>query len=614
MTEANNVAASIQSQQPGHVADIEAGLTALWRQTVGEGVAVLRATTLNLLIVTDAPDSALDVLKIVAESHPCRAIVIAPDDSAAETPIRATPSLLLHPVFGREMRSQVMCELILLQAGESALDRLYSAVQSLTLADQPVFVWYRLPTLNLTDPLFKVLGEGFDMLIVDSATFADGDTGLRTLSRLPNTPHFHASVCDLNWHRLQMWRSVLSQQFDPVDNRQAIINAVSVEIEHRQARGGSVLLMGWLIDRLGWHIVANIDPNIWTVRSGSSTVRLTFRESVDDALAPGIYGVTIKTPSSSYQVNYHEAEGCFRLNSNGNQAIAPASRLDVAPLINMALDSNGRNPLYDAALTQAIELGITFDQVRQRAGMIFVEDAEALSRMAARELNLIARNAVRDKDRFTIALSGGSTPRALYELMATEPFRSDLPWDHIHFFWGDERDVPFNHPDSNQRMATEALLSLVPIPSENIHRIQAGNLSAADAATRYAADIRSFFGLKNQELPQFDLILLGLGNDGHTASLFPHTAGLKAEGSALFIANTVPQLNATRLTLTADVINNALHVIFLVAGAKKADILYDVMRGPYKPDDHPAQRIHPAAGSLTIIADQAAAARLRPEN
>jgi 6-phosphogluconolactonase len=614
MTEMSNSTATVQTQQPGHVADIENGLTALWRQTVGEGVAVLRATTLNLLIVTDTPNEALDVLKVVAESHPCRAIVIAPDDSAADGPIRATPSLLLHPVFGREMRSQVMCELITLQAGTRAMDRLYSAVQSLTLADQPVFVWHRLPTLTLTDPLFKVLGEGFDTLIVDSSTLTDGGNGLRVLSRLPTMAHFHASISDLNWQRLQGWRSILSQQFEPVDDRQSLLSAVSIEIEHRQAAAGAVLLLGWLIDRLGWRVTASVEPNVWTVRSANGTVRVMLRDAADETLSPGIHSVTIKATSKTYQVMYNEAEGCFRLDSNGHQAIVAASPLDVAPLLNLALDSIGRNPLYEAALTQAVELGITFDQVRQRAGMIFVEDTDSLSRMAAREVNLIARNAIRDNGRFTVALSGGSTPRALYELLATEPFRSELPWAQTHIFWGDERDVPPDHPDSNQRMASEALLSLVPIPPDNIHHIQVGSLSAVDAAARYAAEIRSFFNLSETELPQFDLVLLGLGDDGHTASLFPHTAALKAVGTALFIANTVPQLNTTRLTLTADVINNALHVVFLVSGAKKADILNDVMRGPYVPDDHPAQRIHPAAGSLTIIADHAAAARLRQDN
>jgi len=613
MSETNNTTATVQTQQTGHVADIEAGLTALWRQTVGEGVAVLRATTLNLLIITDTPDTALDVLKVVAETHPCRAIVITPDNSADESPIRATPSLLLHPVFGREIRSQVMCELIMLQAGKGALDRLYSAVQSLTLADQPVFVWHCLPTLTLSDPLFKTLGEGFDTLIVDSSIFTDGESGLRTLSRLPTTSHFHASISDLNWQRMQGWRGVLSQQFDPVDDRNAIVAAFSVDIEHRQAHVGAILLMGWLIDRLGWRVTTSLDPNIWTARSAYGMVRLTLHDSTDETLTTGIHSVTIQSQSKRYQVVYNEAEGCFRLDSNGHLAIMAATPLDVAPLLNLALDSIGRNALYESALVQANELGVTFDQVRQRAGMVFVEDTDALSRMAARELSLIARNAIRDNGRFTLVLSGGTTPRALFELLATEPFRSDMPWAQTHIFWGDERNVPPDHPDSNQRMATEALLSLVSIPPGNIHHISVGSLSAADAAARYAAEIHSFFNLSGDELPQFDLILLGLGDDGHTASLFPHTAALTADATALFIANEVPQLNTIRLTLTAGVINKAMHVIFLVAGAKKADILYDVMRGPYLPDEYPAQRIHPSKGTLTIIADQAAAARLRAE-
>ena len=612
MTETNTSSATVQTRPAGSVADIESGLTALWRQTVGEGVPVLRATTLNLLIVTNAPGDALDVLKVVAETHPCRAIVITTDDSAADAPIRATPSLLLHPVFGREMRSQVMCELITLEAGQDALDRLYSAVQSLTLADQPVFIWDRLPAISISDTLFHVLGEGFDTLIVDSAALTDGDSGLQILARLPSLAHFHAAVSDLNWQRLHGWREALSKQFDPPEDRDALTTTLSIEITHRDSHAGATLLLGWLVDRLTLRITASVDPNIWTARSPRGMVQLVIHTATDEVLPVGVQSLSIKTQQRLYQAVYSEAEGCIRLDSNNNQAVIATTPLSTAALLNVALDSVGNDVLYEKALSQATELSASFDQVRQRAGMVFVDDAAALSRMAAREFTLIARNAIRDEGRFTVALSGGSTPRALFELLANDPYRSDLPWAQIHVFWGDERNVPPDHAESNQRMAAETLLSKVPIPPSNIHSIAVGSMSAADAAARYAAEIRAFFQLDDFALPQFDLVLLGLGDDGHTASLFPHTAALKAEGTALFIANEVPQLNTTRLTLTAGVINNAAHVMFLVAGAGKADILYNVMRGPYLPDDHPAQRIHPAAGSLTVIADQAAAARLHP--
>jgi 6-phosphogluconolactonase len=159
-------------------------------------------------------------------------------------------------------------------------------------------------------------------------------------------------------------------------------------------------------------------------------------------------------------------------------------------------------------------------------------------------------------------------------------------------------------------MARETLLSKVPLPPANIHGIRTGELSAEEAAARYADEIRGFFHLQGDELPEFDLVLLGLGDDGHTASLFPNSPALHAEDKLIFIANPVEKLNTTRLTLTVGTINAAHHVVFLVTGTAKADILATVFEGQLRPDDYPSQRIHPESGSLVVMADRAAAAKL----
>lgn len=233
---------------------------------------------------------------------------------------------------------------------------------------------------------------------------------------------------------------------------------------------------------------------------------------------------------------------------------------------------------------------------------------EELSRAAAEEFARLAAEAVRIRGRFAVALSGGSTPRVLHHLLSDEraAFRGRIPWSDVHIFWGDERHVPPEHPDSNYGMARETLLTRVPVPPENVHRIPAENPDAAKAADEYAQTLRTFFGLAAGELPRFDLILLGLGPDGHTASLFPGTDAVR-ERVKLVAAPWVERLDARRITLTPPVLNNAACVIFLVSGEEKARALRAVLEGPYQPDRLPAQAVRPVDGQRLWLVDRAAA-------
>jgi len=239
-------------------------------------------------------------------------------------------------------------------------------------------------------------------------------------------------------------------------------------------------------------------------------------------------------------------------------------------------------------------------------------DDEDLCRVAAEEFVRLAGEGVRARGRFAVALSGGSTPKTLYRLLAGERggFRERVPWSHIHVFWGDERHVPPDHPESNFRMAYEAMLSRVPIPPSNVHRIPAENPDAGRVAEEYARTLREFFGLAGGQLPRFDLILLGLAPDGHTASLFPGTDEVH-EQTRLVAAPWVEKLDAHRITLTPPVLNNAAHVIVLVSGEKKAEMLRAVLEGEYQPDRFPAQVVRPVDGRLVWMVDQAAARLLR---
>src|SRR5579862_1193837 len=215
---------------------------------------------------------------------------------------------------------------------------------------------------------------------------------------------------------------------------------------------------------------------------------------------------------------------------------------------------------------------------------------------AAEEVVKATNEAVAARGRFTIALSGGSTPKSLYNLLATNA-RTTLPWDRMYFFWGDERHVGPTDPDSNYRMADEAMLSKIPVAPGNIFRIEAENPDAAAAAEAYEKTLRKFFQLDSSGVPQFDLILLGMGPDGHTASLFPGTDGLK-EKSRLVIANWVEKLKTHRLSFTLPVLNAARCVAFLVSGTDKAPALKAVLEGNEPGEQYPAKLVQPKDGKL----------------
>lgn len=236
---------------------------------------------------------------------------------------------------------------------------------------------------------------------------------------------------------------------------------------------------------------------------------------------------------------------------------------------------------------------------------VFESTAE-LMEAAAREVLKAALEAVSERGRFTWALSGGSTPRGLYELLASDPFRGRMPWPSIHFFWGDERHVPPDHPESNFRMAREAMLDAAPVPAANVHRIHAEEPDAERAAAAYEDEIRSFFALAPGEWPRFDLDLLGLGKDGHTASLFPGGSAVHERGR-LVVATVAPggeAQKAWRITLTPPVLNRARRTVFLVSGEDKAEALRTVIEGEREPERYPAQVVE--ADRLWMV-DRAAA-------
>jgi len=232
-------------------------------------------------------------------------------------------------------------------------------------------------------------------------------------------------------------------------------------------------------------------------------------------------------------------------------------------------------------------------------------DSRALANAAAELFIQLAEQSIRDRGRFSAALSGGNTPRALYQVLADTENQACLDWANVHLFWGDERHVPPYHKESNYHMVSETLLDRITIPEENVHRVPA-EMEECAAALSYEKILRDFF---TGQWPRFDLILLGMGEDGHTASLFPQSKGLKEE-ERWFIPNYAPKQEKMRLTLTTNAINEAKNIAVLVSGVSKAGILAEVLREPDDLVDTPIQMIMPRDGDMIWFLDDQSATQL----
>jgi 6-phosphogluconolactonase len=237
-------------------------------------------------------------------------------------------------------------------------------------------------------------------------------------------------------------------------------------------------------------------------------------------------------------------------------------------------------------------------------------DGAAIAKRAAQEFVQVAAAAVRARGSFNVALAGGSTPKALYSLLVSDPaLRSQVPWDEIHLFFGDERHVPPDHPENNFRMATEAMISKSPLKPEQVTRIKGEYPDAAQAALEYEKTMREYFKLKDGEYPRFDLLLVGMGNEGHTLSLFPGTKALHADRRVV-VSNWIGKLCTERMTLTAPAACHAAEIMFMVTGADKACALKSVLEGAYEPEQLPAQLLQPKDGKLLWLVDATAGSML----
>jgi 6-phosphogluconolactonase len=240
-----------------------------------------------------------------------------------------------------------------------------------------------------------------------------------------------------------------------------------------------------------------------------------------------------------------------------------------------------------------------------------LKDGAAIARLAADKFVELAQAAVNERGAFSVALAGGSTPKLLYSLLATDSgLRAKVPWDKMHLFFGDERHVGPEDAQSNFRMASETMISKAPVKPEQVHRMKGEYPDAEKAAREYEQELRAHFGLKEGELPRFDLVLVGMGDEGHCLSLFPGTKALHAPAGRTAVSNWVGKLFTDRITIAGPVANNAATILFTVTGKEKALALKGVLEGPYEPEQLPSQLLQPTNGTLLWLVDEAAGSML----
>ena len=292
-----------------------------------------------------------------------------------------------------------------------------------------------------------------------------------------------------------------------------------------------------------------------------------------------------------------------RQQDDGNETVGATPASSASPLLETEA------PLLSKTKEGRTSGGLTLD-FGPRGQVVIVPDGSALAEAAAEHFAHAVEKARAERGSAFVTLSGGTTPKQMGSILAREPYRSRIPWARVHIFWGDERWVPLGSPESNAGEARRGFLNLVPIPPGNVHPWDTAAESPREAAAAYETLLRELF-TEPSGVPRFDLVLLGMGEDGHTASLFPNTGALVPDGQ-LTVANYVPRMDATRLTLTAPVLNAGREILFLVGGPGKADTLEEVLEGPELPATFPAQLIRPALpdSRLYWLVDEDAGAKL----
>jgi 6-phosphogluconolactonase len=523
--------------------------------------AVLRACSMTLLVVLEQQEDSQAVGEALAElihESPSRAIVLRIDPNEGEQ-LEARVLAQCWMPFGR--RQQICCEQIEISASISRLEEIPHIVTGLTVADLPVVLWCGSARLY-SDSRFAHLLPLVDKLIVDTSTFARPEDGIAFIRNM----RAQRLVADLTWTRLTPWREMIAVLFDEPKRRDLLSKVSHVTIRHTGPVAPVAMryMAGWL-------------------RASLRTPARIRLESAAEA--------TILFSGPGIDASIRVKDGWAELAVNGCTDHAAFPERSTWRCLREETQILGRDAVFENSVRMSVEQEV----YPTPAGA-----AEA----CAKRIEAILSKRLQDAPHASIAVSGGSTPKLLFEALRS----ARLDWKRIHWFWVDERAVPPEDRDSNYALAAAAILTPAGIPASNIHRIR-GEDPPERAALDYATELRGFFQIKAGEMPEFDVIHLGMGDEGHTASLFPGEPLIEDRENLTAVVST-PKPPHVRITLLPGVILAARHIVMLVAGADKSWALKSVFGNRRNPMHWPAQMVADGARDVRWFVDEKAASGL----
>ncbi len=585
----------VLGHDPDGCARIRGMLSDLWsemRATDGDHPSFHRVCLTNLVVIGPiAEQPALESFAAAfASSHPSRVILAVVDPAAEEMSASISASCQRSPSGG-----DVVCwEKILINVPDSCDSALTSVVRALLMGRVATVAIVALPA-DAWPVLIRGVEAWGDLLVSDSSCSLTRE--LLYWDRNGDSCG-HPRWIERLWESIKPIRLALARDYEAEGETHRWMEEAN-EIECA-APNPSVcrLVLGWVASRMGWVLLGpGIDDHSVLIRRPSG-IRASIKTTTADKLA----------------IRYFDANGLRH-----ETVIDPVQGADWGlawddpqwpGIVIQAMHSIRSDHVFFSAADAASQIERIQSGIKERLRLTVARDAADLADKTAARFAELADTAIRDRGRFLVALAGGSTPEALYRRLTASPFRESVEWEKIEWFWGDERWVPHDDPQSNYRMARQALLDHLPVLPDRIHPIPTHRASVIDAAEDYETTIRGVSGTTGDAAPIFDLILLGIGPDGHTASWFPD-APLDAAVRGLVWGGYIPVMEAQRVTLTPRVIGSARCALFLVSGSGKANIVARTLYPPWQAR-HPAARVTVSDGVIEWFVDAAAAAEIDP--
>ena len=552
-------------------------LAALWTQEGKQGDAgVLRACSMTLLVIAEAADDAAALGETIAAlmpEHPARTILIRLQGDGERALSQRVYQQCWKP-FGQ--RQQICCEQIEITASDAALADLPSVILPLAVPDLPVILWCRSARL-VRRPEFGAIARMATKVVIDSAAAADSTEAIR---RMADAVRRGGILADLAWTRLTRWRETLARVFENRDTLAHLSEVDSVQVRFGPGYETAAWYMAaWAANALAsvgqvvTPVVLRQDESLRLELSGGNVPRGTFA----GGRAPGDGG--------QRAIQLHQSAAAHRLSADARGTGHRAPRRGLRKYAGV------RGPACGIFLIRAI-MSVRWHKL---------PDANAAAEAGAHHIIGLLEEVLSGQEFATFAVSGGSTPKLMFQKLAATRF----PWDKVHIFWVDERCVPPTDVASNYKLADDFLIHPAHIPGRNVHRVL-GELTPATAAKRYAGEVRDFFGLEEGEMPRFDVVHRGMGPDAHTASLFPGDP-LIDDREGIAAAVFAEKFHQWRVTLLPGALLAAKHTVFVVAGDDKAEAVRAVFQEEYDPKKYPAQIASHHGRGVTWFLDEAAA-------